>query len=134
MDQVKIGKFISKQRKLKELTQEELANKMSVSTNAVSKWERGLKLPDASIMQDLCKELDITLNELFAGTEISKEDIAQQSEATLLDVFRDNALKISKMRMKIIVCAVIVTLLVFSVGKSFLVNNGVLIDDNLRYT
>ena len=54
MDQIKIGKFISENRKKKNLTQEALAEKLNISKNAVSKWERGLNLPDVSIMQDLC--------------------------------------------------------------------------------
>ena len=67
MNQEKIGNFISENRKKLNMTQEELAEKMNVSKNAVSKWERGLNLPDASIMEDLCKILNITLNELFKG-------------------------------------------------------------------
>lgn len=67
MNQEKIGNFISKNRKKLNMTQEELAEKMNVSKNAVSKWERGLNLPDASIMEDLCKILNISLNELFKG-------------------------------------------------------------------
>ena len=67
MNQIKIGKFISESRKSKEITQEQLAEKLGVSKNAVSKWERGLNLPDASIMQELCNILEISLNELFAG-------------------------------------------------------------------
>ena len=67
MNQEKIGNFISENRKKLNMTQEELAEKMNVSKNAVSKWERGLNLPDASIMEDLCKILNISLNELFKG-------------------------------------------------------------------
>ena len=67
MNQEKIGNFISENRKKLNMTQEQLAEKMNVSKNAVSKWERGLNLPDASIMEDLCKILNITLNELFKG-------------------------------------------------------------------
>ena len=67
MNQNKIGCFISENRKKQNMTQEELAEKLNVSKNAVSKWERGLNLPDASIMQELCKILKITLNELFTG-------------------------------------------------------------------
>lgn len=67
MNQEKIGMFISENRKKQNLTQEELAEKLGVSKNAVSKWERGLNLPDASIMQELCNILKISLNELFTG-------------------------------------------------------------------
>ena len=66
MNQEKIGKFISTMRKKKDLTQEQLAEKLNVSKNAVSKWERGLNLPDASIMQDVCSILDISSNELIS--------------------------------------------------------------------
>ena len=49
MEKIKIGNFISECRKEKKLTQEQLAEKMDVSVNAVSKWERGLNLPDLEI-------------------------------------------------------------------------------------
>ena len=73
MNQEKIGKFISIMRKKKDLTQEQFAEKLNVSKNAVSKWERGLNLPDASIMQDVCSILDISLNELFVGEKLNKD-------------------------------------------------------------
>ena len=72
MNQEKIGKFISLSRKNKRLTQEQLAEKLGVSINAVSKWERGLNLPDVSLMEKLCEVLDFTLNELFAGEKSEK--------------------------------------------------------------
>ena len=68
----KIGKFISERRKLKKLTQEQLAEKLNISDRAISKWERGICLPDASTMIPLCKILDISVNELLSG-EIMKE-------------------------------------------------------------
>jgi len=84
MDQEKIGKFISENRKTKKLTQEQLAEKLNISKNAVSKWERGLNLPDVSIMQDLCKILDITLNELFIGEKIEDEKYKETADNNLL--------------------------------------------------
>jgi len=57
MNQEKIGKFIYLCRKDKKLTQEGLASKLNISDRAVSKWERGLNLPDASLMIDLCNIL-----------------------------------------------------------------------------
>ena len=86
MDQIKIGKFIAEKRKEVNLTQEQLAEKLNISKNAVSKWERGLNLPDVSIMQDLCKILNITLNELFIGEKIQEEvykEIADNNSFTL---------------------------------------------------
>ena len=67
MDQIKIGKFIAECRKSKNITQLELGERLGVSKNAVSKWERGISLPDISIMQELCSYLGISLNELFNG-------------------------------------------------------------------
>ena len=78
MNQEKIGKFISVSRKNKDLTQEQLAEKLGVSINAVSKWERGLNLPDVSLMKTLCNILDITPNYIFnkalkSATNVMKE-------------------------------------------------------------
>ena len=67
MNQIKIGEFISSQRKLKNLTQMALAEKLNITDRAVSKWERGKSLPDAALMIPLCKILDITVNELLCG-------------------------------------------------------------------
>lgn len=96
MDQIKIGKFISENRKLKELTQEKLAEKLNVSKNAVSKWERGLNLPDVSIMQDLCATLDISLNELFAGEKISEENYKEVAEQNLMEALENSAFSIKE--------------------------------------
>lgn len=90
MNQEKIGKFISENRKIKGLTQEQLALKLSVSKNAVSKWERGLNLPDASIMQELCKILDITLNELFSGEKIPNNKYKEVADSNLLSALENS--------------------------------------------
>ncbi len=91
MDQIKIGKFISENRKKQSLTQEQLAEKLNISKNAVSKWERGLNLPDVSIMQDLCKILDITLNELFCGERISDEKFKEAADNNLLHALENSS-------------------------------------------
>ncbi len=70
----KIGKFISERRKTKKLTQEKLAEKLNISDRAISKWERGICLPDASIMIPLCKILDISVNELLSGEMIKEKN------------------------------------------------------------
>lgn len=86
MDKVKIGQFISDCRKKSKLTQEQLSEKLGVSINAVSKWERGLNLPDVSLMKELCKTLDITLNELFEGKKLTNEEIISKSEKNIMSL------------------------------------------------
>ncbi len=86
MDQDKIGKFISISRKDKGLTQKQLAEELGVSINAVSKWERGLNLPDASLMKELCMILGVTLNELFEGEKLTSEEIVMESEKKILSL------------------------------------------------
>ena len=74
MDLIKIGKFIAECRKKKNLTQEQLAEKLYITDRAVSKWERGLSLPDADKMLDICNILDINVNELLNGEKINMKD------------------------------------------------------------
>lgn len=73
MNQEKIGKFISECRKEKQLTQEQLAVQLGVTSKSISKWENGNCLPDASKYKFLCEILGITVNELFSGERLSSE-------------------------------------------------------------
>ncbi len=84
MDQVKVGKFICELRKEKNMTQEELANVLSVSKNAVSKWERGICLMDMSLLKPLSKTLDISINELLAGERIDSQNFVSKSDETIV--------------------------------------------------
>ena len=88
MNQEKIGKFIASCRKKQKLTQEQLAEKLGITYKAVSKWETGKGLPDASIMKDLCCILKITVNELLSGELISKEDYNKRAEEYMLEIYR----------------------------------------------
>ena len=89
MNQIKIGEFISSQRRKNNLTQAALADKLGITDRAVSKWERGKGLPDASLMLDLCEILGITVNELLNGEKISMENNTQQNEQLLLDMAKE---------------------------------------------
>ena len=82
----KIGKFISERRKAKNLTQEKLAEKINISDRAISKWERGICLPDASIMIPLCEILDINVNELLSGKMLDKKEYNEKAEEILLEL------------------------------------------------
>lgn len=85
MEQRKIGKFITENRKKQGLTQASLAEKLGVSDRAVSKWENGKSLPDPSIMLDLCKILKISVNELLIGEFISMENQNEKTNELLLE-------------------------------------------------
>ena len=88
MNQEKIGKFIASCRKKQKLTQEQLAEKLNITYKAVSKWETGKGLPDASIMKELCNILKITVNELLSGELIDKDDYNKKTEENLLEIYR----------------------------------------------
>ena len=86
MDEIKIGKFIAKRRKEKNLTQSQLAELLFVTDRAVSKWECGRSLPDSSIMLQLCEVLGITVNELLTGEELEMENYNEQAEKNLVEM------------------------------------------------
>lgn len=81
-----IGKFIATCRKDKGFTQMQLAEKLNITNRAVSKWETGKSIPDASIMLDLCDILDITVNELLSGERIAMENYQKKAEENLVDL------------------------------------------------
>ena len=71
MNQEKIGKFIKDLRKKNNLTQKDLANKYNITYQAVSKWENGKNMPDISLLKQMSKDFNISLEELFEG-EVKK--------------------------------------------------------------
>lgn len=97
MDLIKIGKFIADCRKKKKITQQELADKLYITDRAVSKWERGLSLPDADKMLDLCNILDINVNELLNGEKINMKDYNKKTEELLLELAKQDELKNKKL-------------------------------------
>lgn len=106
MDLVKIGKYISGKRKNLGLTQKQLAEKIGMSDKSVSKWERGICLPDVSLYFDLCSILDISINEFLAGEDIVHENIEKKSEENIISVVTDS--KHRQKRLKYIICALLI--------------------------
>ena len=88
MDMIKVGRFISTKRKEQKLTQMQLAEKLSITDRAVSKWECGKALPDSSIMIELCEILNISVNELLTGEEIEMEKYDKQVEQNLIEMVK----------------------------------------------
>ena len=86
MDQEKIGRFIKEKRKAKKLTQSDLAEKLNITDRAISKWENGNCLPDAGTMPELCKILNISINDLFSGEIVDMKDNEKKLEEHLLEM------------------------------------------------
>ena len=114
MDLIKIGKFIAEARKKKNITQEELAKKLLITDRAVSKWERGLSLPDADKMLDLCNILDINVNELLNGEKIDIKNYEKKNEELLIELAKQEELKNKKMITDMYVLAI--TTIIFYIG------------------
>lgn len=117
MNQEKIGKFIAKLRKEKNMTQEQLAEKMGVSINAVSKWERGISFPDVSLYKKLCNELNINIEELING---EKDKSEKAKEKAIMTSIKDK--EILKMKSKKLF--IIISLIFFIVLVSFTIYNS----------
>ncbi len=88
MDQIKIGKFISKCRKEKGMTQMQLAESLGITDRAISKWENGKAMPDSSIMLELCSILGITVNDLLTGEVTEMTNYKESYEKNLLEMVR----------------------------------------------
>ena len=89
MDQVKIGKFISDERKAKGYTQKQLSELLGISDKTISKWERGNGFPEASLLLPLCNELEITVNELLTGERISKQSYKEKAEENMVNLIKE---------------------------------------------
>ena len=89
MNQELTGKFIAQLRKEKNLTQKELADKLGISDKTVSKWETGNGMPDVSLLQPLCEELSVNLNELLSGERLSEESYSGKAEENMMNLAKD---------------------------------------------
>lgn len=89
MDQVKIGKFISNERKAKGYTQKQLSELLAISDKTISKWECGNGFPEASLLLPLCNELEITVNELLTGERISQQNYKKKAEENMVNMIRE---------------------------------------------
>lgn len=82
MDQIKIGAFLKELRKEKEMTQEQLAEKLNVSNRSISRWETGSTLPDISILIELSEFYEVDIKEIIDG-ERKSEDMNEETKKLL---------------------------------------------------
>lgn len=118
MNQEKIGKFIAKCRKDRNITQEQLAEKLGVTNKSVSRWENGVNMPDYSILKELCNILDIAVNEFLSGEKLRKNEIQSHSIENL-DLILKEYYKMKKQRnifKYISICVVSISILICIFG------------------
>ena len=96
MNQIDTGKFIAGCRKEKGLTQAQLAEKLNITDRAVSKWETGKCMPDASIMLELCNILGVTVNELLSGERIEINNYEEKVNENLIELKRKDENNMNK--------------------------------------
>ena len=84
MDLKKTGEFIKQQRKAKNLTQAQLAEKLFVSEKTISKWECGNGFPDTTLMMPLCQVLGISANELLSAKKLDEKEYKAEAEKNLV--------------------------------------------------
>lgn len=90
MDQVKVGGFISQTRKSLNMTQKELAEMIDVTDKTISKWECGNGLPDITRLKPLCEALNINVNELLSGENLSEECYSEKAEENIMALMKEN--------------------------------------------
>ena len=126
MDCAKVGRLILQFRKEKGLTQRELGERLHVTDRAVSKWETGKSFPDVSILEDVCRELDISVSELLAGKRIASEDYKEETEKVLIATIGQRQLMGFE-----VVCSILKLLFIFLIMFPSVVNGTFLPKLNL---
>lgn len=89
MDQIQIGKFIAKERKSKNLTQQQLSDVLGISNKTISKWECGNGFPEISLLLPLCEALDISVNELLSGERLAEADYRRKAEENMVSIIKE---------------------------------------------
>lgn len=128
MDQVIVGKFISQERKRKGYTQKQLSEKLGISDKTVSKWERGNGFPEVSLLLPLCRELDITVNELLAGERVSEEDYRKKAEENMVNLVKEA----QESKKKIILSAMVATLTMIAATPLFVISGAIPMENWIR--
>ena len=118
MDLIKIGKYIAGKRKELGLTQKQVAEKLGMSDKSVSKWERGVCLPDVSVYFELCQILGISINEFLAGEDIEQENLVKKSEENIFGIASESKRKQNRLKKIICLLAAIFLLTVSGIGIS----------------
>lgn len=124
MNQEKIGKFILNLRKEKNMTQQELAEKLKVTDRAISNWENGKNMPDLSLFKSICDVFDITINELLSGEKLQKDKYQEKLEENIINTVIYE--KAKRKTYKKVLGYTLVTIIIFIIvlfGSLFIIDN-----------
>ncbi len=86
MDQIKMGNFMSELRKEKGFTQKDIGDKLGITDNSVSKWERGINAPDIYYLGPLSEILGVTIKELLNGERKRKKKVKKENQKPVLEI------------------------------------------------
>lgn len=128
MDQIKIGRFIAQERKQKNYTQRQLADRLGISDKTISKWERGNGFPEVSLLLPLCEELDISVNELLTGELVSDTEYRKKAEENMVNLVKET----QESKKKIILSALVAGLVILAATPLFVVSGAVPMENWLR--
>ena len=107
MNQIATGTFIARKRKELNLTQAQLAERLSISSKSVSKWERGKCMPDYAVVNELCEALGIIVSELLDGEENERENLRMYDNDQMIEMLA-RIQRLESQRITIIAIALIV--------------------------
>lgn len=147
MDNKKIGEFILKLRKEQKLTQDELAEKIPISRQAVSKWERGITIPDSATLLKLSEIFNVSINEILCGQKLNLKNKKEINNLSLN--LYNKTLKNKKIIRLLIGCIILLFIMFLSYyfinqynsiqiyiingqSENFLVSNGLFIETNYK--
>lgn len=121
MDLKKVGKFIAQNRKKKGYTQDKLGEMLGVSSNTLSKWERGINAPDISLLSSLSTILDISLEELLNGEKINNKENSSNSTEGIIEGIKYYSKQTKNKYLKY--SAYFIILILFAFSFLFLITN-----------
>ena len=119
MDQIKIGKFIAELRKNKNMTQEQLGEKLGVSFKTISKWENGRGMPELSTLKLLSEELGVSINEILSGEKLSNRDYQEKLEENIVNTLDYSHKKIKSIKYILIVFAAFIIFILLTLFVLF---------------
>lgn len=123
MNLIKIGAYIASKRKALGMTQLDLAKQLGMSDKSVSKWERGICLPDVSVYIQLCEILGISINEFIAGEDLDAAQLPKQAEENIIVVATEGDKKRKRLQCILIMLSVIY----------FFITSCMMIQESVRY-